>query len=294
MKIKGIDKFREKTPWFAGKKIIILPLYLLSMMSLSISVMIWFDSIPDMTMSSDTNSLIVSLFPLIGELIVVVIGFLMGSQMWLWRDRLKAKYGYLSYQRIFLVGFGGIIWILSLSINLFLHYWSFSPTFWATSPLRFLTLPIEAYANGAEAVVFWVRLIFATFFLIVGLMMFFRSVQTFGFDYMAVVYLYFPEESKIQNHEIYSVLRHPAYAGALTIGLSGMLYTFTAYSVIFFIVYLIAFYLHIHFVEEKELITRFGSSYLEYMKRVPAFLVNPAKMGIFLDFLLQKPSNSMT
>jgi len=50
---------------------------------------------------------------------------------------------------------------------------------------------------------------------------------------MTVTYLYFPEESKIQNHEIYSVLRHPMYAGALLLGLGGMFSTLTLYSVVF-------------------------------------------------------------
>ena len=103
---------------------------------------------------------------------------------------------------------------------------------------------------------------------------------------MTVIYLYFPEESKIQNHKIYSVLRHPTYTGALLVGLGGMFSTLTLYSVIFFIVYLVAFYIHIHFVEEKELIARFGPSYQGYMNKVPTFFVNPDKLGAFLGFLL--------
>jgi protein-S-isoprenylcysteine O-methyltransferase Ste14 len=115
-----------------------------------------------------------------------------------------------------------------------------------------------------------------------------RSLQVFGIDYMAVVYLYFPEESKIQDHKIYSVLRHPMYTGILLVGLGGMFYTFTLYSIIFFIVELSAFYIHIHFVEERELVERFGPSYQEYMKKVPAFFVRPNKLGTFLGFLAGK------
>ena len=115
-----------------------------------------------------------------------------------------------------------------------------------------------------------------------------RSIQAFGIDYMAVIYLYFPEESKLQDHEIYSVLQHPAYTGILLIGLGGLFSTFTLYSIIFFIVELSAFCIHIHFVEEKELVTRFGASYQEYMTRVPAFFVKPNKLGTFLGFLAAK------
>jgi len=290
MQIKGIEKFRGKTPWFSGKKICVVPVYAFFIISLSIAVMIGFDSIPGRIILSDVNPIVLSLFPLIGELVVCVVGFLMIYQMWLWRDRFRAKYGSLSYQHICLVGFAGVACWLSLVINLFIPYWSFSPSFWLKSPLQSLVLPLESYIPVAGPILFWVRMTFSILFSGVGIMMFIRSLQTFGFDYMAVVYLYFPEESQLQNHEIYSVLRHPAYAGILTVGLGGMFFTFTSYSIIFLIVFVLAFYIHIHFVEEKELILRFGTSFQEYRKNVPAFVANPRKIGIFLDFLIRGPS----
>jgi protein-S-isoprenylcysteine O-methyltransferase Ste14 len=293
MKIKGIDQFRQKIPSFSGKKIFVLPVYFISVMLVSIMVIIGFDSMPGVAISTGTDSIMLAFFPLVGELIVGIIGFVMVYQMWYWRDRLKSRYGQLSYQRIFLVGFAGVLCVLSLSINQFIPYWSFSPSFWANSPLRFLTLPLEAYAHVAGPEVFWGRIALAVFFSIVGIGMMIRSVQTFGIDYMTVVYLYFPEESKMQYHEIYSVLRHPMYAGALTFGLGGMFFTFTAYSIILFIVYLIGFYIHVHFVEEKELISRFGASYQQYMKKVPAFFVNPTKTGTLFGFLLREPSRDI-
>jgi protein-S-isoprenylcysteine O-methyltransferase Ste14 len=290
MRIKGSAKFREKTPWFSGKKIYILPVYALCILSLSIAVMTWFDSVPGRITLSEVNPIILSSFPLIGELLVCVVGFLMIYQMWLRRDRLRTKYGQLSYQHICLVGFAGVGCWLSLVINLFIPYWSFSPSFWIKSPLQLLVLPLESYVPMAGPVLFWVRMTLAILFSAVGIMMFIRSLQTFGFDYMAVVYLYFPEESKLQNHEIYSVLRHPAYAGILTVGLGGMFFTFTLYSIIFLIVFILAFYIHIYFVEEKELIQRFGTSFQEYRRNVPALVANPRKMGVFLDFLLREPN----
>ena len=286
--MKGIEKFREKVPILSGKKIFLLPLYALSILSLCILVMIRFDSIPSMAKFSDTNPFLLSLFPLIGESIVCVVGFVLAAQMWFWRDWLKNKYGQFSYLRIFSVGFTGIACVLSLSVNLFIHYWSFSSSFWISSPLRFLTIPLEGYFYALGTVVFWVKIALSVILSVLGITMIIRSVQTFGFDYMTVIYLYFPEESKIQNHKIYSVLRHPAYTGALIIGLGGMFSTLTLYSVIFFLVYLAGFYIHVHFVEEKELIVRFGSSYQEYMKKVPAFFVKPSKLGVFFGFLLGK------
>ena len=39
------------------------------------------------------------------------------------------------------------------------------------------------------------------------------------------------------------------------------------------------------FVEERELIMRFGDSYREYMKSVPAFFPKPDKLKTFFKFL---------
>ena len=112
-----------------------------------------------------------------------------------------------------------------------------------------------------------------------------RAIQVFGVDYMAVVYLYFPEESHIQENEIYSVLRHPAYASLLIIALGGTFHTFTILSIAAFLAFLLGFYVHIYLVEEKELIQRFGDSYKSYQKKVPAFFIRPKDINIFLRFL---------
>jgi protein-S-isoprenylcysteine O-methyltransferase Ste14 len=54
------------------------------------------------------------------------------------------------------------------------------------------------------------------------------------------------------------------------------------------LVFLGWFFIHIHFFEEKELIQRFGYSYLDYRRKVPAFFVDPRKGGTFLRFLLRR------
>jgi len=115
-----------------------------------------------------------------------------------------------------------------------------------------------------------------------------RAIQVFGVDYMAVVYLYFPEESQIQDNEIYSVLRHPAYASLLIIALGGTFHTFTLLSFLAFLTFILGCYVHIYFVEEKELIQRFGDSYKSYQEEVPAFFIRPKDINIFLRFLLIK------
>jgi len=285
---KGFDKFREKIPALAGKKIVILPIYILCMIIAAFAAYLTFDSLPDLLLSSGMNIILLSFFPLFGVLIVGGVGFILVYQMWLWRDHLKAKYGPTSYQRIFLFGFGGVVWVITLGINQYIAFFKYAPAFWAASPLNILATPLDTLLGVAAPIVFNLKVIVAVILLVVGILMFVRALQVFGFDYMTVVYLYFPEESEIQENEIYSALRHPTYAGALIIGLGGTFFTLTVFSFVSFAIFLLGFYIHVHFVEEKELIQRFGDSYAEYRKKVPAFFVNPRKIGTLLGFLFKR------
>jgi protein-S-isoprenylcysteine O-methyltransferase Ste14 len=120
--------------------------------------------------------------------------------------------------------------------------------------------------------------------LITGMLLVRSAVFTFGIDYMMVVYLYFPEESEIQDHEIYSVVRHPTYLAGVLMGAAGFFFRLSVYSfILFFVVYLV-FRLQI-VREERELIERFGDGYREYMRQVPALCFNPRKIRSFLRFI---------
>ena len=115
------------------------------------------------------------------------------------------------------------------------------------------------------------------------------AIETFGIDYMVVLYLYFPEESEIQEHEIYSVLRHPTYLGAFLFGLAALFFRFSVYSIIICIVLYLVFRIHI-VREERELVDRFGDGYRAYKEKVPAFLVRPRNLGVFFRFLRATPT----
>jgi protein-S-isoprenylcysteine O-methyltransferase Ste14 len=285
--IKGLEKFRQKIPAFSGKKIAVLPAFMILMVAVAFFIYIFFDYLPSTLNSLDT---IAALYPLLGVILVITIGFILVWQMWLWRNRLKAKYGQTSYQHIFLAGFGGVTWILTVAANQYVPFYLFAPTYWVNSPLRLLSTPIETIFGNAVLAIIVIRYGITIILLLTGLLMAIRAVQIFGIDYMVVLYLYFPEESKIQENEIYSVLRHPTYAGALLIGLGGTFFVFTPLSFLTFALFLVAFYIHIQFVEERELIQRFGSSYSDYRKRVPAFFIKPKKLAEFIRFL--KKDNS--
>ena len=204
------------------------------------------------------------------------------------KDKLKKKYPYLSYQKIFFSGFGGVAIILSLAVHNYISISTWQGPLWRSFPYQIFTLPLAALFANFAYFFRYLGVIFAIFLFLLGILMVYRAIQIFGLDYMAVVYLYFPEESELQDHQVYSLLRHPAYAGGILICLGGVLLQQNLYSLIFFLVFYVGFYIHIHFVEEKELIQRFGESYIEYRNEVPAFFVKPKNYFRFLKLIIRK------
>jgi protein-S-isoprenylcysteine O-methyltransferase Ste14 len=284
---KGFDKFRSKLPFLAGKRIAILPVFFLTMVTIAFGIYVLFDSLPDMLQLLGVNELFLAFCPFIGIFLVGTVGFILVYQMWFWRDRLKAKYGATSYQRIVPFGFWGIIWIISISFQQFMEFYQFSPSFWAVSSLSILAVPLDTLFGTLTPVVFLLKIALSVSFLIIGVSMIARALQVFGFDYITVVYLYFPEESKLQEHEIFSIIRNPTYSGVLFLGLAGTFFTFTIFSFIFFAFLLTGFYAHVYLVEERELIRRFGESYREYRKRTPAFFARPRDLRRLFRFLFR-------
>jgi protein-S-isoprenylcysteine O-methyltransferase Ste14 len=286
--IKGFKKFREKLPALSGRKIAILPIYAICMTAIAFAVYVTFDSLPAILASSGIDESILSFFPLFGVIIMESVGFLFVWQLWFWRDRLKAKHGPTSYQRVIFVGFAGIVWVLTVAFNQYILYYLFAPDFWASSPVQVLGTPLETFLDNATPIIFYVKEVLAVILFVFGLLTLVRAIQVFGIDFMAVVYVYFPEESQIQENEIYSILRHPTYSGVLLIALGGAFFTFTYLSFVAYLVLLTGFYMHIYLVEEKELIKRFGNSYREYQNKVPAVYVNVKNIRAFLRFLFKK------
>ena len=108
MIIKGFDKFLEKTPMLRGKRLVIIPFYVLLVVLLISFILNLFYSLPDKITVKLFNPTIMSLVPLLGFLGLEFIGFFLFSQIWLWRNRLKQKYGQLSYQKIIFIGLAGV------------------------------------------------------------------------------------------------------------------------------------------------------------------------------------------
>ena len=88
------------------------------------------------------------------------------------------------------------------------------------------------------------------------------------------------------NSNIYSVLRHPVYAGVLRVIIALALLNGNGNSLAFIPFAPLGLFGWIRLVEEKELIELFGPSYLDYRKHVPAFWPRATDYGKFFGFLL--------
>lgn len=287
MILKGFDKFREKTPMLKGHRIIIIPIYALLVIILTFIVLNLFYSFPHSSLNPLPTYFSVFV-PFFGVLVLEIAGFFLVFQLWFWKNALKKRYGPTSYQKIFLIGFAGIIIVISLAFNVFSSVQSYSPLFWQMNENSFLVKPFYfLFETNLSSLIHSSQIILGIFFLLLGLSISMRSVLIFGFDYTTVVYLYFPEESEIKVNQIYSVVRHPMYSGIIIVAFGGFLYNLTIYSLFLFMLYIIGFYLHIHFVEEPELQERFGESFISYKKSVPPFFINPVKFPKLIKFIVK-------
>jgi protein-S-isoprenylcysteine O-methyltransferase Ste14 len=284
LQLKGIDKLREKLPAYPGRKIAILPLAAAVIGLLAFIFLIALDIIPRMFGDIVILVLIEPFIPILGSISIASLALWLIWGLWNKRNQMKEIHGNFAYQKMILRGLTGVFLIPSLVFHSFTSIRSLPPSppandltiQWSRSLLMFLGISPE--------VDLWVRIILSGILIILGLLIVRSAILTFGVDYMAVVYLYFPEESEIQEHEIYSVIRHPTYLGGILLGVASLFFRFSVYSILMGLVVVLVFGLQI-WKEEKELIERFGDGYIEYRKKVPALFIRPSKMRAFFRFL---------
>ncbi len=279
MKLKGFAKFREKVPILEGKKVIILPIYLLVVVLVFVTTISLLYRVP--TLSSPFSGFV----PIGGILVIEFFALFLVFLMWNRKNKLLDAYPKTAYQRIIFIGLGGITVMIALAFNCLLPLAWIEPDVWRVPPFSYFGDSLFSLIDGNWLFVDIIRYILASLVLLVGIMTVIRSLLTFGLDYMALVYLYYPEQSEVQHYDIYSILRHPTYAGLILICLAGFLFNFTVFHLLYFILFVTGFSIHIFFVEEKELITRFGDSYRVYRRKVPAIWVRPKQWKKFFYFL---------
>lgn len=251
MKFKGWDALAKHVPELnSARGVARIVLYAVFLLALVTAYFIITDNIP--TWSIDSGIIIASL------------GFLILSLFFSRKQIYKEKYKELAYR------------------NAFAHY---------AMPglaLVFGAIAHAGYMNGPFIQQGWwttVFIVLGWYMLCIGSILWIRSVSTFGADNLTLLYVYYPEESRIVDSSIYGVLRHPIYASALRICIGLALLNGNANSIAFTLFMPLGLTGWIRLVEEKELIKRFGQPYLDYRKRVPSFWSRPRNLGKFFTFL---------
>ncbi|MFW9794228.1 MAG: methyltransferase family protein [Candidatus Thorarchaeota archaeon] len=275
---------REKLPGYPGRKIAILPLTAMVGGVLVYTFLIVLDIMPRMFSEIAFLVTIEPFIPLLSSVFIAVMALWFIWSVWNKRDQMKQQHGALAYQKIILRGLIGVFLIPPIVFHAFTSINLLPPI----PPVNDLTVQMSSslllLLGSASEIEFWFRMILSGILILLGLLIVRSAILTFGVDYMAVVYLYFPEESEIQEQEIYSVIRHPTYLGGILLGLASLFFNFSVYSILIGLVVILVFRLQI-WKEELELVERFGEGYIEYRKKVPALFVRPSKIRAFFRFL---------
>jgi protein-S-isoprenylcysteine O-methyltransferase Ste14 len=253
MNIKGLDQLRQHLPDL-NTPLQVMRFFLFSIILLCLVAVLF-------------NSLLFNwpVGQLIAEIVLGGLGFLLLYLFFLNRQGFKARYGPLAYSRAASrFGFPGVTIIGSVIAH-----------------IRYLPGPGIPHFGWYFIVpgLGWALIVVAT---LLGL----RTVLTFGVDNLTMLYVYFPEESQLVNHKIYNILRHPAYAALQWIAFGLALLNGNWFALACAMIFSLGLWGWVHFVEEKELIRRFGPSYADYRKGVPAFWPGLRDLKGFFEFLI--------
>lgn len=169
---------------------------------------------------------------------------------------------------------------------------AFSVAFrWLAIPgLTFILVgvPHFAWIEGDRIVPREVALIPFVYLLVSGVLLWLRAVMVFGIDNLSLLYVYFPNESRLVDSNVYGVLRHPVYSAVLRIIFAIILWNGGPFALFAGLMGALSMSLWwLQRVEEPELIERFGDGYREYRRRVPAFFnLNPRTWATLWRFLV--------
>lgn len=249
---------KEKVPEFRSplKTLIIIIIGFLIFLSIMIFFW-WFDGLfwYGMFISQSIFTLIASFF---------IYNFITMT------DKYKKKYGELAYRYFFF----HIVILMLITGNAGIFH----------------VLLIE----GPVLFPLWLAILFGIFFIFMRFL-FEWHLRNSGFNEIGHglgIYMLFPEEGEQIKSDIYSLIRHPMYAGdlCLAIGLA-----FIKNNLFAFIIALIAFipFLIAIKYEDKELVKRFGENHRLYIKETGAIFPHLKNIGKFLKFLFSKEKKKL-
>ncbi len=250
MAIKGLDQLRRHLPD------IITPVDVLRFFVPSI--FLW----ALMMVLSITMHFLWPFWQLLAEIVLGSLGFGLLALFFRYRQYFKSRFGPLAYSRAAsLLGFPGVTMIGYMIAHIRDFPASMMPRYWEITVL---------------AVVGWVSIVN-------GVLLAVRTVQTLGVDNLTMLYVYFPEESRLADHKIYSIVRHPAYGAVLCIVFGVALLSNSWLALACAFLFTMGLWSWLRLVEEKELIQRFGPAYISYRQRVPAFIPHLGNLsGLFI------------
>jgi len=201
----------------------------------------------------------------LAQVAAIVVAFAWTGQFFWRRKEYRARWGDLAYRNAF-----GRHVLIGL-------------------PMIFAAIAHNAYLPGQRIPLGWATPVVALIGLYLtatGLMLWVRAVVTFGLDNLAMLYVYFPDEGRMVESSIYSVIRHPVYSAVIRFGLALGLWHGTWFSIAFGLFMPVGLTFWVRLVEEPELIERFGEGYAGYRREVPAFWPRVRDAGTFFQFLI--------
>ncbi|HET7091387.1 MAG TPA: methyltransferase [Anaerolineae bacterium] len=200
---------------------------------------------------------------LISQGIVMWLGLVIVAQMIVRRDSLKARWD----ERAFSIAFR-----------------------WCAIPgLTLVAMGIAHFAwiEGARILPREIALIPFVYLLVTGIVLWLRALMVFGMDNLSLMYVYFSSESRLVNSNVYGVLRHPIYSAVIRIAFALILWNGSGFALFAGVFVPLSMTAWLRWVEEPELIERFGESYRAYRARVPAFFnLNPQTWPVLWRFLV--------
>ncbi|MHA2314533.1 MAG: isoprenylcysteine carboxylmethyltransferase family protein [Candidatus Hermodarchaeia archaeon] len=234
MQLKGWDKLKEKLPKYLGWRAAGLGVLLLLAFVTAFTFMVLIDSVARIFPHISVLVLSEPILPVLGSLLCQIIAFRLIWSVWHNRDRYVQELGELAYQKVFPRAFFGISWIFAICVHIYVPI-EILPTGMPVNPLTaMLSQSLLSLLGMPVGFDLAIRIIGSVIFVIFGMLTIRSALLTFGVDYMTLVYLYYPAESQVQQHEIYSVIRHPTYLGAIFFALGGLWFRFSVYSLVVF------------------------------------------------------------
>ncbi|MEN9563410.1 MAG: hypothetical protein RIR73_1654 [Chloroflexota bacterium] len=250
MQLKGFEQLARHVPELNsnGGRMKIAASFL-GMFGLTTLYFILTDNIPNWTLDS--------------QIVVMSLGFLLLSRFFTQKKKIIETYGDAAYRYAF-----GRFNISGLA-------------------LIFAAIAHTATMNGPKFTQPAILNVFnwlGWFNVLIGIILWLRSVSTFGVDNLTMLYVYFPDESRMVNSSIYKTLRHPIYGAAIYLCFGLALLNAGIYPLTFILFLPLGFFGWVRLVEEKELLERIPE-YAKYRKKVPAFFPYPNRILDFFKFL---------